>query len=350
MADALSGTGVVRAPRLSAADRLALRLAFGATAGFAVALVMHWEFSFLTPMLAVQIMAALPVRPTVGQGLIIPLAIIVATAAAYTASTLFYSAPGALIVVVGLVLCWTFYGQRRGVPAIIMLLVQIAFCGVPLMSTISLDLADSFSELLRKSSIAAMVIVFMAHGLFPAPPPPPNAVPPPKPEPFSPNRAARMAISDVIVLLPLQIAFMVQGSIDNFVMLMITINILGQVESAGNKRMALVLLAGNLMGGLVAVGTEQVVFLADNFVQFILMVLLAALWFAGRMTRAGPLAPLYALAFATFILLLGMAISPLPGSSEEAFMVRVIKVGAAGLYALGALSLVVWLRRPRHDD
>ena len=346
MADALSAGGARSAPRLSAADRVVLRLAFAATCGFAVAMLLDWEFSFLTPMLAVQIVAAMPVRPSLGQGLAIPLVILVATTAALAASTLLMNAPVVLIAVVALVICWSFYGQRRGAPAILILLVQIAFCGVPLISTISLDIADLFGEFLQKSSLAAIAIVWIAHAVFPAPAPAvPAAGPPPKPTGLAPAHAVRVAISDTLVLMPLLIIFMIGGDINNFVILMITINLLREVEIANSQRMAVGLLLGNTLGGALAVGTQQIVLLADSLVQFLLTVLLAALWFGSRMVRGGPTAPLFGLSLGTFLLLLGIAITPLPGGSEEAFVVRILKIGVASLYALGALSLLGWLRR-----
>jgi hypothetical protein len=333
-------------PVFSAADRLVLRLAFAATSGFALALILDWEFSFLTPMLAVQIVAGMPVRPSLGQGLAIPLVILVATTAALAASTLLLDAQLVLIAVVALVICWGFYAQRRGAPAILILLVQIAFCGVPLMSSISLDLAHSLAEWLQKSSLAAIVIVWISHALFAAPAPPIQASgPAPKPAGLGSAHAARVAISDTLVLMPLLTNFMIGGDINNFVILMITINLLREVEIANSQRMAVGLLVGNTLGGALAVGAQQIVFLADSLAQFLLSILLAALWFGGRIVRGGHRAPIFGLAFATFILLIGIAITPLPGGSEEAFVVRVLKVAAASLYTLGALSLLTPLRR-----
>ena len=45
-----------------------------------------------------------------------------------------------------------------------------------------------------------------------------------------------------------------------------------------------------------------------------------------------------------FLLLIGIAVTPPPGGSDEAFVVRILKIGLASLYALAALSLV---ERPR---
>lgn len=328
---------------LSAADRTVLRLSFAATFAFGVAAVREWDFSFLAPVLAVQILAASPACPGLRQGLTIPLVILAATHLALGASTLLAGSPAVLLALVGLVICWTFFGQRRGAPAIAMLLVQIAFCCVPLISTISLDLAREFSDFMLWSSIAAVATVWIAFALFPAPVGQAQAAA--APQGLEPRQAAVVAISDTLVLLPLLVVFIVGGEINNIVILMITINLLREIELAGSRRLALAILLANLLGGGLAAFAHQFIQVADNLALFLLSVFLAGLWFGGRLVRGGELAPIYAVAFSTFLLVLGLGLTPLPSGSEELFAVRIIKIGLASLYAIGALSLVAWLRR-----
>jgi hypothetical protein len=297
-------------------------------------------------MLAVNLVAAIPVRPPFRMGIAIPIVMYLATTAAFTISAILVDAPMVLIIVVGLVICWSFYGRRRGAPAIMMLFLQIAFCGIPLFATTSLDLARGLAKWLQLSSLAAIPIVWISHALIPAPPPRP-AVAAAAPPGLAPIDAARVAFTDTLVLLPLLINFMLGGDINNFVILMTTINLLGAVELAGSSRMAIGLLVGNSLGGLLAVLIQQFILLSESLVLFLLTIFLAGLGFGSRLVRGGPAAPIFALAFGTFILLVGIAITPLPGGSEEAFVIRILKIGVASAYALGALSLVAWLRRVR---
>lgn len=342
MAGVRGATGLM--PSLTFAEAMVLRLAFGAVLGFAVAIALHWQFSFLAPMLAVQILAGMPIRPGLVQGLAIPLVILVASNAALLVSTLFVDAHAVLFAIVGLVVCWSFYGQRRGAPAIIMLLMQLSFCGVPLMSAVSLDLAQSFADFLQRSSFAAIIVVWTCHALFPSPGGPPGPGPAGKPAGLSPAYAGRVAISDALVLLPLLGAFMLGGDVSNLVILITTISLVREVQPGASGRAALGLLGGNILGGGLAVLVQQVVLLADSLVQFLLIVFLSGLWFASRLVRGGPAAPIFALAFGTFILLLGIAITPLPGGSEASFVIRIVKVVLASVYAVGALSLLAPLR------
>lgn len=319
-------------------------MALAATLGFAVAILFRWEFSFLTPMLAFQMLGAMPVAPGLRQGLAIPLVIFLATNVALVASTLFLGAPFLILVIIGLIVCWTFYGQRRGAPAIFMLLIQISICSVPLFSTVSIDLGHELAEFLQRSSIAAIAIVWISHALIPALPTSAVAAAPAKPPDLEPRRAALIAISDTLVLLPLLVNFMMGSDTSNFVILVTSLNLLREVDPSRSRAVALGLLAGNVFGGVVAVVAQQFVLLADSFALFLLTVLLAGLWFCSRLVRGGPTAPIFALAFTTFLMLLGLAITPLPGGSEEMFVVRILKIGLASLYVIGALALVTRLR------
>jgi len=78
--------------------------------------------------------------------------------------------------------------------------------------------------------------------------------------------------------------------------------------------------------------------------------LAATLAFAGRIATAGQRAPIYVIALATFILLLGLGMTPLPGGSGEAFVTRLPNVLLASAYAVGAVSVLeFWRIRPIHD-
>ncbi|WP_119275259.1 DUF2955 domain-containing protein [Taklimakanibacter deserti] len=328
------------------ATRHILRIAIAATLAFTIAELANWDFSFLAPMLAVQLLASAPSAPSLRQGLAMPLVILIATALAFGVSRLFSLSPLVLLALVGLVICWSFYGQRRGAPAAIMLLVQIAFCCIPVISTISFDLAWLFMIELLRGSIAAVVTVWIVHLLIPSPSAPEaSATPAPSPAGHEPALAARIAISDTLILYPVLIAFIARGDINNIVILMIALNLLRAVEPERSSRVAMAIIVGNLLGGVVAIFAYQFVVLSGSILFFILIVLAMGLWFGERMVRGGERAPVYAIAFTTFLLILGLGIAPLPGGSEELLATRIIKILVASAYTIGALSLFGWLRR-----
>lgn len=330
------------------ANRQALRIALAATLAFTIAEFANWEFSFLAPMIAVQLMAASPKPPGLRLGVAVPLVILVSTFAALGISSLTLLTPTVLLLLVSLVICLSFYGQRRGAPGAVMLLVQIAFCCIPVIYTISFDLAWQFTSALLRGSIAAIITVWIVHLFVPSPSIPAARVDPPSSPPgYESALAARIALSDTLVLLPVLVAFITQGDINNIIVLMTALNLLRAVELEQSGRIAMALVLGNLQGGIIAVFAYQFVVLTGDIVYFVLIVLAAGLWFGEKIARGGTKAPVFAIAFATFLLVLGMGVAPLPGGSEELFTTRIIKIILASAYTIGALSLAASLRRAK---
>ena len=286
----------------------------------------------------------MPANPTFGQGIAVPLVATVACNVALVGAYLLSATPVVLILVVALTLCWTFYGQRRGLPAVVMLITQLSVAVVAVFSVTSQDVAREFSDFFQRGCVAAAASVWVAHALIPAPPAPPRATPAPAVLP--PAWAARVAFCDTLIIMPLIVTFMIESTTDNTVYITTGLIVLGQLEPAARGRDAYNRLVGQVLGGLIAVVTQQFILLfADSLIFFELTVFLIVLWLARRVVRAGPAAGLYVQALSAFILVLGLGLAQ--GGSEEYYGVRILKITTAVLYAYGALSLVYrWRHTP----
>jgi len=333
---------------VAAADKVlrrqALRLALAGTLAFAFAEYQGWEFSFLAPMLAVQLLGAMPSGMRLRQALAIPLLLGGASFAALIVSNFLGGTPGTMLLIVGLIVFWTFYAERRGAAAFPLSLIRIAFSIVPIVATISLPTAAQLAWFLFVAGLAAVAIVLAAHALLPTPAVAPIASPQ-KSQAIDDGTAGRIALTDTLVLVPILVAFIIGGNINNIVVLIMILNILREIDPSRGARIAFAVILGNLLGGAVAVVAHEFVVLADSFLFFLLAVLVPSLWFAGRIVRGGPSASIYLVGLATFILILGIGVSPMPGASAEGFAVRIVKLVIASAYAMGALSLVMGLRR-----
>jgi hypothetical protein len=342
----------LKAIRELAAIRLVLRISLAVTITFGLAEYYDRQFSFLAPFLAVQLLVALPLSPRLVQAVVIPAVIFVSAVAAQMLSVLFSGALLAMLGFLGLVIFLTFYGLRRGLPSGLILLVQMPFCFVPVLATIDDQVPTGFSDDLVWGAVAAMIAVFAAHALFPSPLTAAQvAALRQTPVILEPPHAARIALTDSMVLLPLLVWFVVAGREDNVVILMIMLSLLRAIRPDMTGRMALGILGGNVLGGIIAVAVHQFLILSDyNFFLFLLTILAAGLWFGSRIAWGGERAPIFAIAFGTFLLILGLGIAPLFGGSEELFSVRILKIALASLYAIGALSLVMPLRQERQIE
>ena len=124
------------------------------------------------------------------------------------------------------------------------------------------------------------------------------------------------------------------------VVLIVIVNLLRQYDAGQGQRAALGLVLGNLIGGLAAALVYDLVLLSNTLAFFVAICLAASLMFASRIVTSGDRAPVYVIAFATFILLLGLGLTPLPGGSSEAFVSRLLNVLLASAYTMGAVARV----------
>ncbi len=325
----------------SAARQMALRLAFGVTGCFALVEALGWDATFIAPMLAAQMLVKLPKPPALKQAVGLIALFALSTYGVLLIALAFISNPAVLILVLGLILLHSFHAHFRGAPEITTLLVQISTLSIPILAVISPETALAFASTLTLAGIVAVITVFVAHALFPAPESETGEAAA-KISP-TPQWAARQAIlNTLIIMLPL-VWFLLDSAqtADMAIVMLITIvSILRQASARQGQIAAIGLGLGNLIGGLASVAVYGLVSMNGTFGFFTVALLAASLIFAGLIVSSGERAPLFAIAFATFILLLGIGITPLPGGSGEAFASRVVNVLLAAAYAVGASSLI----------
>jgi hypothetical protein len=197
------------------------------------------------------------------------------------------------------------------------------------------------------AGFVALLTVWVAHAAFPAPPAVAAAATPAAAISLDePLAAARYALLDTIVLMPLLIFFILNATEAAIVVLIVVVTLLRQTDRQRGKSAALGLILGNLIAGVAAGIAYNVILLGGTLPFFITVCLAATLMFAGRIATAGNHAPVYVVALGTFILLLGLSLSPLPGSTGEAFVSRILNVIFASAYATGGLSLLERWQRP----
>ena len=331
-------SATVRAPPSA---RPALRLAFGVTACFALVEALEWDATFLAPLLAAQMLVKLKQPPSIAQGLAVVLLIGLSTGTVLLITTAFISHPAVLILALALLIYLSFYAHLRGAPELATLLVQISAVSLPVIAVLSPDGAVGFAATLLSAGVVALLTVWATFAAFPdhatgdAPAAPATGASGP-----APPMAARDALLNTLVLLPVLIWFILDATEVAVVVLIVIVTLLRQHDPQRGQRAAVGLILGNLIGGIAAAIAYNLVLLSNTFLFFVAVCLAASLMFAGRLATAGDRAPIYAVAFATVILLLGLGLTPLPGGSGEAFASRLVNVLLASAYAVGAVSLV----------
>ncbi len=318
----------------------ALRLAFGVTGCFAIVEALDWDATFLAPMLAANMLVKTPRPPSLTQGFVVVLLFALSTGTALVLSTLVISNPEVMILALMLLLYLSFYAHRLGAPDLATLLPQVSALSLPIVAVLSPDGAGAFARTLVAAGFVALLAVWAAHAAFPAPATMVVAVSPAAVSSAGPVAAARHALLDTAILIPLLTWYILHATEAAIVVLIVVVTLLRQTDRQQGKGAALGLILGNFLAGMAAGIAYNVILLGGTLLFFVTACLTATLLFAGRVATAGDRAPVYVVALGTFVLLLGLSLSPLPGSTGEAFVSRILNVILASAYATGALSLV----------
>jgi len=331
--------------------RAALRLAFGVTACFTLVEALSLDATFVAPMLTAQLLTKLRQPLSLPQGLSIVVLIGLSTGAVLAITTSLLSHPAVLILTLALLLYLSFYAHLRGAPSLVTLLIQISAVSLPVLAVASPASAVGFAGVLIVAGLVAVLTAWIAFAVFSGDATDTAAqAPVDASDVLGPREAARDALLNTLVLLPVLIGFLLVETELAVVVQIVIVNLLRQHNPQQGQRAALGLILGNLIGGLAAAAAYNLVLLNNTLPFFVTVCLAATLAFAGRIATAGLRAPIYVIALGTFILLLGLGMTPLPGGSGEAFITRLVNVLLASAYAVGAVSVLeFWRVRPIHD-
>lgn len=320
-----------------AVRRAALRLGFGVTLGYLLGALWGVTLFFMPPLLAAQFLATMRQPPgwRDAAGLLLMTALFAALTLVLAGG--FVRDPLVYVLLLGLVLFLGFLLDSAGKTMPASLLLTFAAV-IPLAGTQSLGLAVGLAGAIVGATFIAVLACWAMFAIFPA-----------VPQPDCGSRIARQAspkaaFANTAVLLPLIVWCMVGGRM-SFVLLIVSIAII-RAGRDGGSRAAIGLLLGNVLGGIAATIAYGVVSMQPSIVFFLLVVLLVGLTFGARIAAGGVLAPLFGVALMTFLILLGVGVSPLPMESGEAFGTRFLNVLLAGLYTVGVLSLLPRGSRP----
>jgi hypothetical protein len=135
------------------------------------------------------------------------------------------------------------------------------------------------------------------------------------------------------------ILFMVSNSPVSVVVLLTVTTVLRQPSTLGT-RTAFGLVLGNVAGGGAATAAYFLVVLFPNPIFLLLVVLFAGLIFGDKISSSRDTAPIYIVGLATFLIVLGLGLSPLPQDSSDIFISRVFDVMVAAVYAIGMASVL----------
>jgi hypothetical protein len=312
---------------------LAFRIAIAASVGFTLGELLGWDFPFLPSLIAVQLLSArrsLDLKHALGFVVLMAVGCTVSLLVAL----IFADRPASLILMVGLMIFVEFLALARGKAAAAIFLMTTSF--VPLMAVSSLDLAYALVHDLIVGSILALLLIFLVHALFPEWNEPQQSIV----QTVREGAPMGAALANTGVLMSLFVYFMGTGTPTSIIVIMVTaVTILQQTAIAGLGAAA-GLIAGNIVGGFAATTAYLLISLLPSAAFLLLVVLFFGLVFGAKIATDGRLAPIAAVGTATFLVVLGLGLSPLPQDSGTLFLARISTVILASLYTIGVAAVL----------
>jgi hypothetical protein len=312
---------------------LAFRIAISASVGFTLGELMGWDFPFLPSLIAVQLLSArrsLDLKRAFGFVLLMA----VGCSVSLFVSLIFADRPLSLILIVALMIFIEFLALARGQAAAGIFLMTTSF--VPLMAVSSLDLAYALVHDLIVGSILALLLIFLILALFPQRAEPEQG----SAQLVREGAPVAAALANTGVLMSLFVYFMGTGTPTSIIVIMVTAVTILQQSAVAGPGAAAGLITGNIVGGLAATIAYLLISLLPSPAFLLLVVLFFGLVFGAKIAAGGKIAPIAAVGTATFLVVLGLGLSPLPQDSGTLFLARISTVILASLYTIGISSVL----------
>lgn len=318
----------------------ALRLAFAVTVGLIVELLRGAALPILAPLIAVQLVAAIPRPP--GLKLVVMLAGVTAVSSgvAYLVAILTVGQPFLYALGVGLLYLWGFtltFMPRLGPVGVMSVTMTIVVTG---LATASSDVALGIMVSLTKSIVIGFFIVLLAHALLPSKvvDAPGGAAPPDKALESLPASARAMIAT--LVILPAHLYLFAHGT-GSMLVLMTVATMLRQPGLNASTRYSIAFASGNLVGAAVAAVAMLLVSVQPSFTVMVSSTAACALFLAWMSARGPMWRAVMIPGIAAFVLLYGIVYSPYVASTEVSVLQRSTMVVTGAVYALAAVSVLI---------
>ncbi|TCH98276.1 DUF2955 domain-containing protein [Roseococcus sp. SYP-B2431] len=321
-----------------AGRRQALRIGLAVAFGMTAAVLSGSPLPFLAPVFAAQFLATSRAPLGLGQAAITT-AFIAATGQALSLlAGLTGGNPGLFVLLLWLVYLGCFTAQARGKGGPLPMLLLTIGVIVPLADMLHGDLDRSMIAMLAVAVAAGAALSWAAHAVLPDPGGPAPAPPAIPADPGLGRPAVSAAILAGAVVLCL-----VEPRLHSAIVLPVTVaTILARLEFARSLETAMGLVLVNIAGGVAASCAFAVIELRPDVPVLFLTLLGAGLLFGHGAAQPGKGA-VYAGSLAIFLILLGLGLSPLPGSTADSFASRIAYVTAGAIGTLWACALL-WPR------
>jgi hypothetical protein len=312
-----------------------LRYAFGSAIIMLVAMGADYTLSYLTPVLALGFLAPGAKAPSLKSSMAFILIIAGASLAGVLFTRFFLDFPLVFLPLMALTIFHIYYTtslQKMKMWLLIALLL------IPMVSMEASGLGSLVAVNLVVNAIVAIALIGLVYFIFPAAKQDIMENKTDLPQIFSARQRYYSALKKTLVVLPVLILFFVFNW-SNALLVLIFIVILSMNPATSNKKAGLAIIVANLGGGVAAIVAFNLLTIVPSFYFLGLLVLLGGLLLGSSLFSGKKAAPLFGMAFSTYLLILGNVTS-FRGEAGEAVWTRILQIGIVVIYVVIAFSVV----------
>lgn len=314
------------------------RYVFGAMLTLALAVTTGGALSYLLPVLSLPLLTAPGSGPNIKQGLSFVVVIFLSVLVSNLVVILFLDYPIALLLVLTLLMFFIFYSKHPMMSGMVKIWLLMAIMLIPTIAIRSDALAQAISETLVLISLEAIVCVWIAFYLFPSPSDLTNQNK--QANASDKNNRFKDALFRTLTVLPVLILFYL-FEITSSLLVLIFISILAMQAQIGKGfKAGKALILGNLAGGLLAICTYELLTVVPNLIFFLLVSTGICLVIASHLFSDSPYAPLFGMAFSTYLLIIGSTTSGGEADAGSKVWTRVLQIMMAVVYIAVAFGFI----------
>jgi hypothetical protein len=321
----------------------------GTSLSLAFSQIVAWDLSFIAPVFTLLVLSTpMPVmKPKAAIGFVVVLT--VALMLGLSLLPPLQNQPLAGILLLALMLYWSFYFTAKGGAAVLGTLATVGIAVSTAVGSVNIDAVIMIVQQVILGAVAGIVFVWVAHALFPDAKASNGAMQDPAAgkEKAEPDLAAARwsAFRSLAIVLPIALWFLFSSSSAGYVAVMIKVATMGQQAGTTETRAAArSLLLSTVIGGVGAIIGWQVLSVAPTLPIYTLFIALTALVFGPRIFEGRGLhrhAATWSYGFLTMLVILAPAVlDGLAGAPAGAkFWDRLLMFAFATVYAVAAVYI-----------
>ena len=327
--------------KLSQQETYIVRFFVGVVLAIAISLIFNWPFAFITPVFVAKFLGGKNSKLAFKKLLAVFVIIFSAFILGGVLTRLLLPFPIVFMLVMTLLIFWISYWNNSGGNELVITMLLVGFTVIPMLALLHQDVAQVFTVGFLFSCLVSLTITMVMHELIPDKETGETKDLSDEDDTLEGNTLAdkparvKFALLSTLMIMPVMIFFF-SFNLSSSVLILAFIALLAQKpDLVSGVKGSKALLVGNAIGGMIAIVMYNILTIAPNFTFLMLLFSLIVIIFARMIFSDKAIAPLFAMAFSTLIILIFSSILS-TADADEKFYTRIVQIACACGYVIFA--------------